>query len=445
MGLPKSVKEVWDRIISYLGSSSEMRGTAEWLKSITPMYIKDNVLYLGAPTEYVREWIEEHYFHLLREALDRLGYSRMDIKILVTGKSSSRKERPDLLNRIVTGDSLLRKFTFDNFVAGKEHEMLLAVAHRIGKDGKSRFNPFVIYGSSGRGKTHLLHAIGNAIKDNHPRLKIRYVHAETFLNDMMESIRDGGMHRFRNRYRNLDVLLFDGLEFLEGKSNLQQEFLNTINYLLDRGAQVVVASLKPLRSLLIREEIRSRLISGLEMEVEKPSLETRYSILRSKAEFEGVDVPDEILWEIARMDIYDVRALEGIILRLSAYMSMRPDMDGLGYRSFLRMIRDLVPARREFDLEEVIQAGIRITGIGEEVLLSGDRTRRVLHLRYAIIYIAREKGNLPYTVIGKALRRNHSTIINGWKRARKLYAKNQEFRELVETIMAEVEGQSSYS
>ncbi len=445
MGLPKSVKEVWDQIIAYLGSNSEMRGTAEWLKSITPMYIEDNVLHLGAPTEYVREWIEEHYSHLLREAIEGLGYSGMGLKIVVTGGSSSRRDRPDLLNRIVTGDSLLRKYTFDNFIAGREHEMLLTVARRIGRDGKSRFNPFVIYGSSGRGKTHLLHAIGNAIKDNHPRLRIRYVHAETFLNDMMESIRDGGMHRFRNRYRNLDVLLFDGLEFLEGKSNLQQEFLNTINYLLDRGAQVVVASLKPLRSLLIREEIKSRLISGLELEVERPSLETRYAILRNKAEFEGVDVPDDVLWEIARMDIYDVRALEGIILRLSAYMSMRPDTDTPGYRSFLRMIKDLVPAGKEFDLQEVIQAGLRVTGIREEVLLSGDRTRRVLHLRYAIIYIARDKGNLPYTVIGKALRRNHSTIINGWKRARKLYAKNQDFRELVETIVAEMDGHSSYS
>ncbi len=445
MGLPKSVKEVWDRIISYLGSNSDMRGTAEWLKSITPLYVKDNVLYLGAPTEYVREWIEEHYSHLLMDAINGLGYSGMGLKIVVTGNSSPRKGRPDLLNRIVVGDSLLRKYTFENFVGGREHEMLLTVAHRIGKDGKSRFNPFVIYGASGRGKTHLLHAIGNAIRDNHPRLRIRYVHAETFLNDMMGSIRDGGMHRFRNRYRNLDVLLFDALEFLEGKSNLQQEFLNTINYLLDRGAQVVVASLKPLRALLIREEIKSRLMSGLELEVERPSLETRYAILRGKAEFEGLDVPDEILWEIARMDIYDVRALEGIVLRLSAYMSMRPDMDGPGYRSFLRMIRDLVPVKKELDLNELIQAGIRATGISEEVLLSGDRTRRVLHLRYAIIYIAREKGNLPYTAIGRALRRNHSTIINGWKRARRLYARNQDFRELVEAILAEMDGYSPYS
>lgn len=445
MGLPKSVKEVWDRIIGHLSSNSDMRGTAEWLRSISPLQIKNNTLYLGAPTEYVREWIEEHYFHLILQAMENLGYGEMSVKIIVSGDSTTRKDRPNLLNRIVTGDSLLRKYTFQNFVAGREHEMVIAVARRIGKDGKSRFNPFVLYGSSGRGKTHLLHAIGNEIRDNHPRLRIRYVHAETFLNDMMESIRDGGMHRFRNKYRNLDVLLFDGLEFLEGKSNLQQEFLNTINYLLDRGAQVVVASLKPLRSLLIREEIKSRLMSGLELEVEKPSLETRYAILRNKADFEGIGVPDEILWEIARMDIYDVRALEGIILRLAAYMSMQPDLDKLGYRSFLRMIKDLIPARRDFDLQEVIRAGLRVSGIKEEVLLSGDRTRRVLHLRYAIIYIARTKGNVSYVAIGKALRRNHSTIINGWKRARKLYAKNQDFRELVEAIMAEMDGYSSYS
>ncbi len=437
MGLPKSVTEVWEGILSYIRGNSSMRGIADWIHTLSPSHIENNVIYLEAPNEHVVHWVTENFMHLFEEALQSLGYDNVGIKFVVK-PSRRKKEEGTLFGRVQYQSSLLKKYTFDNFIVGQENEIVHTIALRISQDGISRFNPFTIYGSSGRGKTHLLHAIGNAILESHPRRMVKYVHAETFLNEMMESLRNGKMHRFKNMYRNLDVLLFDGLEFLEGKSALQQEFLNTITYLLDRNAQIIVSSIKPIRDLLVREEIKSRLSSGIVMELAAPSLETRYSILKFKAEREGIDIPDNILWEIARMNIQDVRVLEGILSRISAYM-LYSSIDDLGYRTFLKMIRDIVPRRREFDINRLIDVALRVSGIRQEALLSGDRTRKVLRLRYAIVYIARSRGNMSYSAIGRALRRNHSSIINAWNRSRKLMSRDEDFRNLVERLEMELD------
>ena len=437
MGLPKSVNEIWEGILSYIRGDASMRGIADWIHALSPSHIENNVVYLEAPNEQVVHWVTENFMHIFEEALEKLGYDNVGIKFIVR-PSRRRKEEGTLFHRSQYHSTLLKKYTFDNFVVGQENQVIHTIALRIVEEGISRFNPFTVYGASGRGKTHFLHAIGNAILDKHPRRLVKYVHAETFLNEMMESIRSGKMHKFKNAYRNLDVLIFDGLEFLEGKSALQQEFLNTITYLLDRNAQVIIASIKPIRSLLIREEIKSRLSSGIVMELAPPSLETRYGILKLKAQREGVDIPDDILWEIARMDIQDVRVLEGILSRISAYM-LYSEVDELGYRTFLRMIRDLMPKKKDFDINYLIDAALSVSGVSEEVLLSGDRRREILRLRYAIIYIARHRGNMSYSAIGKVLRRNHSSIINAWNKARRLMSKDRDFRNLVERIEMEMD------
>ncbi|MEO0144229.1 MAG: chromosomal replication initiator protein DnaA [candidate division WOR-3 bacterium] len=422
--MQSSPKLIWQNIIDLISEILPQKNTKDWLSSIKPMNIENNIIYLQAPNEYFAEWIEEHYGTYLRDALKKFQIT--DIKWVFEEK------RPTLFKPQIEISTLQRTLTFENFIIGKENEILYNIAISIAKNPSKTYNPFYVYGKSGLGKTHLINAIGNKAIEYNSKIKVKYITMEAFFNELINAIKTQTTNSFRNKYRELNMLIVDNFDFIEDKPSLQEEFLNSLDYLLSKNSQVILAGIKHIKNLKVREEIKNRILKGIIMEIEPPTIETRYNILKLKVKEEGLNIDDELLWEIAKENISSIRELEGVVARISAYYNFSDDK--INYRTFKSLILDLVSTKKQYDISKIIQVVCEKLKVDEGYLKSPIKVKDLLYARYVVIYIAREKFHIPYTKIAKALNRDHSTIINGYNKARKLIIKDKEFQKLVEKV-----------
>ncbi len=419
-----SPKIIWQNIIEIMSQVFPQRATKDWLSSIKPYSIENNIIYLQAPNEYFAEWIEEHYGEQIRNALRKFNIS--DFRWVFEEK------KPTLFKPQIEISTLQRTLTFENFIIGKENEILYNLAISVAKNLSKTYNPFYVYGKSGIGKTHLINAIGNKAIELNNRIRVKYTTIETFFNELINAIKNQSTNSFRNRYRQTDILIIDNFDFIEDKPSLQEEILNTIDYLLSKNAQIILAAIKHVKNLRVRDEIKSRILKGIVMEIEAPRIETRYQILKLKAEEEGIVVEDELLWEIARANITSIRELEGIVARLSAYYNFSDDK--ITYKNFKELFGDLISSKRQYDISKLIDIACDKLNVDEGYLKSPIKVKKLLYARYVIVYIAREKFGFSYPHIAKALSRDHSTIINAYKKAKKLLLKDREFQRMLERV-----------
>lgn len=398
--------------------------TKDWLSSIKPLNIEGNTIFLQAPNEYFVEWIEEHYGEHLRKALKKFNVENI--------KWVFDEKKPTLFRKPVEISTLIKSYTFENFVIGKENEILYNIAISISKNFSKTYNPFYIYGKSGLGKTHIINAIGNKAIELNNKIKVRYITSESFFNELIDAIKSQSTNTFRNKYREIDMLILDNFDFIEEKPTLQEEVLNMIDYLISRNRYVILAGIKHVRNLKIREEIRNRIMKGIVIEIQPPSMETRYQILKLKANEENLNVQDELLWEVAKSNIASVRELEGVIARISAYYNF--SQDEINYKVFKHLISDLISNKKNYDISKIIEIVCNKFSVNEDELKSRIKVKKLLYARYVVIYISRNHFKIPYTTIAKALNKDHSTIINGYNKARKLIIKDNEFQKMVEKV-----------
>lgn len=423
-----SPKLIWQNILEILSQGFQSSTMKEWLSSIKPQKVEDNTIYLEAPNKYFAEWVEEQYGEEFRSLLKKYNIENL-IWVYEENRSGNLFERKPQIN----ASFLRRSLRFENFIVGKENEIIYNIAISIAKNPSKSYNPFYIYGKSGLGKTHLISAIGNKALEIHKNYKVRYITIESFFNELINAIKNQSTSSFRNQYRQADMLIIDNFDFIEDKPALQEEILHTIDYLLSKNGQIIIAGIKHIKSLKIREEIKNRILKGIVMEIACPSFETRYQILSMKAKEEKLDIEDEILWEIARANILSVRELEGAIARISAYYSFSNGK--IGHRVFKDLLSDLVSNRKEsYDISKIVEIVCNKFHVDEEYLKSKVKTKELLYLRYAIVFIARSKFNMTYTSIAKALKRDHSSIINAYNKARKMILKDTNFKKIVEKI-----------
>ncbi len=325
------------------------------------------------------------------------------------------------------------KFVFETFVAASSNRLAHAAAQAVAETPGRSYNPLFIYGDSGLGKTHLLHAIGNYVSENFTRRKVLYVTTETFMNDFVDSLRTSTTLAFKRRYRECDVLLIDDVQFMENKEGLQEEFFHTYNDLKGASKQIVLTSDRPPKSIeTLEDRLRSRFLSGLITEIDPPDLETRLAILRSKSESEHQEVPDDVLEFIATHVKNNIRELEGALTRISAFAKLNKEAISLAQAE--RVLSDIVLAGepRRITPQIILEATAASYGFSIEAICGPSRTRPLVTARQVAMYLVRNLTDYSYPAIARVFgNRDHTTVIHA---VDKITGQMQQRRQIYEQV-----------
>ncbi len=378
-----------------------------WIAPLRPVHADDTGLTLTCDNAIVLDWVRDHYLRDM-ETVAKSRFGR-GFSIQLDGTQESPQATP-ALPRSSSTLSLNPVFTFERFVTGPSNQFAAAAAEAVADNPGESYNPLFLYGGSGLGKTHLLHAIGHRVATRHPQLRVEYLTTEQFVNDLINCIRRKKMDGFRARFRALDVLLLDDIQFIAGKERTQEEFFHTFNTLQSAGRQVVFTSdSRPADIPGLEERLRSRFLQGLLADIQPPDLETRCAILREKARAAGWDLPEDVVLFIARRVQKNVRELEGCLNRTIAYAQLTTLP--VSVELVRKALSEVLPEEREVTPAEIIRFvahhyGVRVAD------LKGRSNRRPISLpRQVAMYLIREILGLSYPEIGKLFSKHHSTAI----------------------------------
>jgi chromosomal replication initiator protein len=384
-----------------------------------PLLLSDDRIVLAVETELLRQWIRQRYLPLLRDALFEVRGADLEVEITVEpiGGEAAAEPAPEASRRT---HGLQPRFTFEAFVTGPSNRFAHAAALAVAEQPARAYNPFFIYGGVGLGKTHLLHAIGHFVAANHPELSLTYVSVETFTNEFINALRDGGIRKFKDRYRSTDILLIDDIQSLQGREQTQEEFFHTFNALHDSGKQIVISSDRPPKAIATLEDrLRSRFEMGLITDVQPPDIETRIAILQKRVRADHYEIHDpEVLPFIAGRVSTNVRALEGALTRVVAHGSISGRRVTVELAS--EVLEDLFPASEGTLTIELIQSEVcRVEGLSLAELTGDKRTRRVVRPRQIAMYLARELTDASLPQIGRAFGgRDHTTVMYAVQKVR---------------------------
>jgi chromosomal replication initiator protein len=342
------------------------------------------------------------------------------------------------------GPSLNPRYTFQAFVIGASNRFAHAAAQRVAETPAQSYNPLFIYGDSGLGKTHLLHAIGHYVVENFSGMRVRYVSTETFMNDFVDAIRTNGQTMFKRRYRECDVLLVDDIQFMEGKEGLQEEFFHTFNWLYEGSKQIVLSSDRHPRSIATLEDrLRSRFEWGLTTDVQPPELETRLAILRKKADAERVPIPGDVLELIATHVRDNIRELEGALIRVSAFASLNHEPPTVEVAA--RVLSDILEADRPRQItpQLILESTATAFGFSVEDLCGTSRRRPLVNARQIGMYLFRELTDYSYPAIAREFGgRDHTTVIHAVEKVAGLMRERRQIFDQVSALIYDIKGGS---
>ena len=443
--------------------------------SVMPIEIKNDLLVVQVPSTVVRDRIEGRYKKLVSETLSEISDDQFNIAVNVVTEPISQQihevEESDgglVLQEIenglpfkdlnetedskaVKGISLVQeeekpagtkifKYTFNDFVIGSSNRFAHAAALAVAETPGRSYNPLFIYGDAGLGKTHLLQAVGNYVSDHYKNHEVRYVSSETFMNRFVEAIRNKTLPEFKQHFREIDVLLVDDIQFMEGKEGLQEEFFHTFNTIQQAGGQIVLSSDRPPDSIpTLEDRLRSRFKMGLVTDIQAPDLETRLAILSKKTEENpgGIVVPDEVLQFIAENITENIRELEGALTRVSAYANLNhePCTKALA----ITVLGDLISSKapRPITPELIFDQTTEMYGFSKEELIGGSRRRPLVTARQVAMYIFRELTDLSYPSIAREFGgRDHTTVIHAVEKIKGLMAERREIYDQVTALIS---------
>jgi chromosomal replication initiator protein len=449
---------LWTRCTASLREQVSDTTWQMWLSGLEPVSAgppsAEGVFVLGVPNTAVRERVESRFVPLIEGTLAALVGQNVHVRLqvmehvppAVVGSpspyrdESSHSARPnaDAIPaatgpREAAAVALDDRFTFDTFVAASSNRLAHAAAQAVAETPGRSYNPLFIYGDSGLGKTHLLHAIGNYVRENFPRRKVLYVTTETFMNDFVDSLRQATTIAFKRRYRECDVLLIDDVQFMQNKEGLQEEFFHTYNDLHSAGKQIVLTSDRPPKSIeTLEDRLRSRFLSGLITEVDPPDLETRLAILRSKAEADHDDIPHAVLEFIATHVKNNIRELEGALIRVTAFASLSHEPISLALAE--RVLSDILSTdeTRRVTPQMILQATAASYGFTIDAICGPSRTRPLVTARQVAMYLVRNLTDYSYPAIARVFGgRDHTTVIHA---VEKITTQMKERRQIYEQV-----------
>ena len=415
-----TAERLWDAALGQLQLEMPRAAFDTWVRDAELLTYEDGTFIVGVQNAYAKDWLEDRLRSTVTRVLTGIAGRSADVRFVVWHDETQEEEQPPVLavpkvsppQKISSSISLNLKYTFESFVVGPSNRLAAAAAQAVAENPARAYNPLFLYGGVGLGKTHLLHAIGNACSGT--GLQILYVSSEEFTNDLINAIRSRTTDAFRGRYRRIDVLLIDDIQFIAGKEATQEEFFHTFNTLHGQDKQLIISSDRPPKALVTLEErLRSRFEWGLTADIQAPDYETRLAILRSKADRAGRNVPSDFLEIIARRVQSNIRELEGALNRVYAFT----DLSGLPLTKDLveSALADLLPRTGSITPDQIITAVADQFGIEEERMLSRQRSRDVALPRQVAMYLIREETGASLPQIGEVLGgRDHTTVMYGY-------------------------------
>lgn len=420
---------IWDEIMQSLREEIGSTSFDIWFSLVKYDSFHNNNVIITAPNSLTKEWIESRYLDTIQKKLR--GLTNQEINLLLTTDSAPT-------NKIT---SLNRKYSFDNFVVGNSNRFAHAACYAVGETPFKAYNPLFIYGGVGLGKTHLMQAIGHHILSKYHKFSVMYVSSEQFTNELITSIKDDNTSGFRNKYRSIDVLLIDDIQFLAGKERTQEEFFHTFNTLYEANKQLVISSDRPPRNIpTLEDRLRSRFEWGLITDIQPPDLETRVAILRKKAQAESLNIPYDILDYIASYIDSNIRELEGALIRLVAYATITDKP--LDMNTASEALKDILPPPRprRITIELVQKEVASFYGLSLKELLSKKRTKQVAYPRQIAMYLCRRLTEASYPQIGEQFGgRDHTTVIHANDKVEKELSTDSQLQANIEMLSKKID------
>ena len=411
-----------------------------WIKSLEIESIDDNKIVLVALSKMQKDAIESRLFELVSNTFNFITNKTCDIKIIEKSEVSNieTETKVDIVNTENYSNSFLNpKYTFDNFVIGGSNKFAQAAAFAVSESPATAYNPLFIYGGVGLGKTHLMHAIGNKIMKNNPSAKILYVTSEQFINELINSIKDANYKNelFRSKYRNIDVLLIDDIQFIAGKKMGQEEFFHTFNTLHQNGKQIIISSDKPPRDIpLLEERLKSRFEWGILADISKPDFETRVAILRKKVQADNIIIDDYILSLIATKIESNIRELEGVLNKIVAYASLTHSQ--ITVEMAEKAINDVALQKEKVISADYIQDVVaKYFNLDKKDLISSKKSNDIAHPRQIAMYLCRTIAEMSFPKIGAEFgNRDHTTVMHAVTKIEKEIKEKTNTKLIVESV-----------
>jgi chromosomal replication initiator protein len=436
---------LWQQVLAAVQKKISKPSYDTWLKSTQAISFTDDSIVISAPNYFAKEWLEGRYIKMISSTIYDLFNKHVEVSFVVGNDISS----PPKLHQPVPVPAQARefqedsfspmlnpKYTFDTFVIGAGNRFAHAASLAVAETPANSYNPLFLYGGVGLGKTHLMHAIGHYILQTNPSMRVVYISSEKFTNEFINSIMNNRGEAFRNKYRSVDVLLIDDIQFLAGKESTQEEFFHTFNTLHEEHKQIIISSDRPPKEIpTLEDRLRSRFEWGLITDIQPPDLETRIAILRKKAKAENLDVPNEAMMYIANQVDTNIRELEGALIRVVAYSSLVNE--DITTQLAVEALKDIIPATRPkvITIQDIqIKVG-EYYNVKLEDFRARKRTKAIAFPRQVAMFISRELTDFSLPKIGEAFGgRDHTTVIHAHDKIKEQLKVDQDLYRIVNEI-----------
>jgi len=439
--LKTSLQDIWEKTLAILEKELNQVSFQTWLKATKPISLTDSEVLIAVPNEFARNWLNTKYYDLVKETIDAVTQKDLEIEFIIPGEVIPEKEKEkegakENKSRLFASFNLNPRYTFDSFVVGNSNRFAHAASLAVAQNPGKTYNPLFLYGGVGLGKTHLMHAIGHFVKSLKQEKKVVYATSEQFTNELINAIRDDKTQEFRDKYRGVDVLLIDDIQFLIGKERTQEEFFHTFNTLYEANRQIVISSDRPPKDIhTLEQRLRSRFEWGLTTDIQPPDFETRVAILRKKADYDNLKLEDEILNYIASNIKSNIRELEGALNRVSAYAFLIHQELTLDLAR--EVLKDLMPeeAKKVLTVEDIQKAVAAYFKIEVKELKGKKRNQEIAYPRQIAMYLCRELTDTPLVKVGDSFGgRDHTTVMHACSRIGELITNDASVKKIIEDI-----------
>ncbi|HLS67227.1 MAG TPA: chromosomal replication initiator protein DnaA [Pseudogracilibacillus sp.] len=443
----ENIEELWQYILNEMKEKISKPSYDTWLSQTKVKNVIDQELTILVPNDFIKNWLDKRYTGVINTLLYEMTGEEMNVKFEIEGEEEQVESATNPTENVTYAKEhpftqmLNPKYTFDTFVVGAANRFAHAAALAVAEAPAKSYNPLFIYGGVGLGKTHLMHAIGHYVKEYHPQYNVIYLSSEKFTNEFINAIMDNKTEYFRNKYRNVDILLVDDIQFLAGKEQTQEEFFHTFNTLHEENKQIIISSDRPPKEIpTLEDRLRSRFEWGLITDISPPDLETRIAILSKKAKAEGLnDIPNEVMLYIANQIDTNIRELEGALIRVIAYSSLiNQDIDTKLAQDALK---DIIPTKgaRKITIKGIQTYIAQRYNVTVEDFLSKKRTNAIAFPRQIAMYISRELTDLSLPKIGDEFGgRDHTTVIHAHKKIHEMIENDVQFAEEINTYIDDI-------
>jgi chromosomal replication initiator protein len=456
--MDSSMNKLWQDTLNQLESNLNPQHFNTWIKPLKLIKVEQNLIVLEVPNRFILDWVKDNYAKLIQKVLTDLSAVTYKLQINVSGQARDTLPPPShplkntsalpnsVQDNIIKNEpqndiNINQKYTFDEFVSGSSNQFACAAAVAVANNPATTYNPLFIYGGVGLGKTHLVNAIGNSILKKAPGTRVCYYTSEKFMNELINSIRYNRMDEFRNKFRSMDILLIDDIQFIAGKERTQEEFFHTFNALYESHKQIVVTSDKfPKEIPGLEDRLRSRFEWGLIADIQPPDIETKQAILKMKAEQNHIDLPEDVALFLANSICSNVRELEGYLIRIGAYASLTSTPLNLDMAQ--EVLKDiLVEKNKELSVEEILKKVCLHFNVKISDIKSARRHKAIVLPRQIAMYLARQLTSASYPEIGEKFGgKDHSTIIHAINKIERLMKEDFQLRNTLESLKKSIAG-----